>query len=95
MVLNVDGSSLINPENTGYDGLIRKHNGSFQLSFDGSMGIFNILHAEIQALWIEIKLCWEVGYKKLMCYCHSLNVLQLVTKNTPRFHHYANILELI
>jgi len=31
---------------------------------DWSVGISNILHAEIQALWIRIKLCWETNYKK-------------------------------
>ncbi|AES64021.1 hypothetical protein MTR_2g015900 [Medicago truncatula] len=44
---------------------------------------------------IGIKLCWEVGYKKLMCYSNSLHVGQLVSKNTSRFHHHANILEFL
>jgi len=30
-----------------------------------------------------------------MCYSDSLHVVQLVLKDTPRFHHYANILKLI
>jgi len=33
MILNVDGNTLTNPGKTGYGGLIRKHNGSFQLGF--------------------------------------------------------------
>ena len=50
MILNVDGSALTNPGKAGFGGLIRKHDGSFQLGFFGSVGISNILHAEIQAL---------------------------------------------
>ncbi|XP_024630775.1 uncharacterized protein [Medicago truncatula] len=95
MILNVDGSALANLGKVGYGGLISKHDGNFQLGFFESVGIFNILHAEIQALWIGIKLCWEAGYKKLMCYSDSLHVVQLVSTDTPRFHHYANILKLI
>jgi len=59
------------------------------------MGISNILHAEIQALLTGIKLCWKAGYIKLMCFSDSLHVVQLVMKNISRFHHYANLLELI
>jgi len=64
MILNVDGSALTNPGKVGHGGLIRKHDDSFQLGFFESVGISNILHVEIQPLWIRIKLCWEAGYKK-------------------------------
>jgi len=57
MILNVDGSALTNPGKAGYGGLIRKHDGSFQLGFFGNVGISNILHAEIQALLTGVKLC--------------------------------------
>jgi len=95
IILNVDGSALNNPGKAGYGGLMRKHGGSFLRGFFGSVGIPNILHAEIQALLTGIKLCWEAGYRKLMCFSDSLHVVQLVMKDISRFHHYANLLELI
>ncbi|XP_024626898.1 uncharacterized protein [Medicago truncatula] len=95
MILNVDGSALTNPGKACYGGLIRKHDESFQLGFFGSVGISNILHAEIQALLTSVKLCWDAGYRKLICYSDSLHAVQLIMKETTKFHHYANILELI
>jgi len=50
-------SVLTNPGKTGYGRLIRKHDVSFLLGFIGSVGISNILHAEIQALLTSVKLC--------------------------------------
>jgi hypothetical protein len=67
MILNVDRSALANPWKAGYGGLIRKHNGSFQLGFFGSVRISNILHVEIQALLTGVKLCWDTGYRKFIC----------------------------
>jgi hypothetical protein len=57
MILNVDGSALINPSKVNNGGLIWKHDGSFQLGLFRSVGISNILHAEIQTLLIGEKLC--------------------------------------
>jgi len=95
MILNVDGNALTNPEKESYGGLIRKHDRSFQLGFSGSVGISNILHAEIQALLTSVKLCWDAGYKKLTCYSNSLQIVELLTKENTKFHHYAYLLELI
>ena len=44
---------------------------------------------------IGIKLCWEAGYKKLVCFSDSLHVVQLLSKKVSRLHYYANLLELI
>ena len=75
IILNVDGSALNNPGKAGYGGLIRKHDGSFFRGFFGSVGISNILHAEIQVLFTGIKLCLEAGYIKLICFSDSLYVV--------------------
>jgi len=50
MVLNIDGSALTNPGKAGYSGLVRNFEGKFQFFFYGSVGLSNILHAEIHAL---------------------------------------------
>lgn len=95
IILNVDGSALNNSGKANYGGLIRKHDGSFLRGLFGSVGISNILHAEIQTLLIGIKLCWETGYRKLMCFFDFIHVVELVMKDISRFHHYSNLLELI
>jgi len=95
MVLNEDGSALTNPDTTRYGGLVRNFEGKMQFAFYGSVGLSNILHAEIHAFMIGIKLCWEAGYKKLVCFSDSLHVVHLVSKEVSMLHHYANLLELI
>jgi hypothetical protein len=57
MILNVDGSPLTNLSTASCGGLIEKHEGSFQFGFFKSVGISNILHAEIHILLIGLKLC--------------------------------------
>jgi hypothetical protein len=64
MVLNVNGSALTNPGKAGYGRLVRNFEGKFQFAFYGSVGLSNILHVEIHAIMIGIKLCCEDGYKK-------------------------------
>jgi ribonuclease HI len=78
MILNVDGSALINPSKVNNGGLIWKHDGSFQLGLFRSVGISNILHAEIQTLLIGVKLCWDTYYIKIVCYSDSFHIVQLV-----------------
>jgi len=91
LVLNVDGSALTNPGQAGYGGIVHNSGGKFLFGFYGSVGLSNILHAEIQALLTGITLCCEAGFKKIVCFSDSLHVVQLVAKETPRFHHYANL----
>jgi len=51
MIFNVDGSILTNPGKVDYGGLVRS------FVFYSSIGLSNVLHVEIRALMIEIKLC--------------------------------------
>jgi len=95
MVLNVDDNALTNPSKAGYGGLVRNFERKFQFAFYGSVGLSNILHAKIHALMIGIKLCWEAGYKKLVCFSVFLHVVHLVLKEASRLHHYVNLLEHI
>jgi len=95
MILNVDGSALTNLGKVGFGGLVHNHDGTFQFGFYGSVGLSNILHAEIQALLVGIKQCWQTEFRKVMCFSDSLHVVQLVKEGTSQFHHYANELEII
>jgi len=66
LVLNVDGSALTNPGQAGYGGIVHNSGGKFLFGFYGSVGLSNILHAEIQALLTGITLCCEAGFKKIV-----------------------------
>lgn len=52
-------------------------------------------HTEIHALLVGLKLCWQAGFQKVICYSGSLHVVQLVSMGIHHFHHYANMLEII
>jgi len=102
MVLNADGGSLLNSCKTSlnsckisFNGLVTNYECSFQFAFYGSVAILNVLHVEIKALLVDIELCWQAGFKKQLCFSNYLHVVQLVTINTDRFHHYVNILKSI
>ena len=82
MVLNVDGSAVINPGQSGFGGLVRNQEGNFYFGFYESIGWSNMLHVEIQALLIGIKLCWQAGFKKVICFSDSLHVVKLVAMGT-------------
>ncbi|KAK2412910.1 putative MO25 protein [Trifolium repens] len=51
MILNVDGSSIGNPGISGFGGLIRNADGAWVHGFFGNLGITNILHAELMAIY--------------------------------------------
>jgi hypothetical protein len=91
MILNVEGSALTNPRKAEFGGLVRNHEGSFQLSFYSSVRISNVLHGEKKSLLLDIKLCWQTSFKKLLCFSDPLNVIKLLTMGTNRFHPYANL----
>jgi ribonuclease HI len=61
---------------------VRNYEGNFHFGFYVSVGSWNVLHAEIQALLIDIKLCWQTDFKKVICYSDSFHVVQLVTMGT-------------
>lgn len=95
MALNVDGSAINNPGWVGFGGVIRDHNGVFKKGFYGSVGYSNILHAELMALFLGISLCWELGFRKVMCFTDSLNVLKLIEDGDHNFHSFGNEIALI
>lgn len=50
VTLNVDGSTLTNPSLIRFGGLVRDSSGSFLRGFYGSVGVSDILYAEVLAL---------------------------------------------
>nr|KYP44262.1 14.7 kDa ribonuclease H-like protein [Cajanus cajan] len=67
VTLNVDGSALTNPGDSGYGGLVRDHEGKFILGFYGSIGVSNNIHAEIMALLKGLEICWARGFTHVRC----------------------------
>jgi ribonuclease HI len=95
MILNVDGSSIGNPGISGFGGLIRNADGAWVHGFYGNLGVTNILHAELMAIYKGLLLAWERNIKDLWCYSDSRTAIKLITEPVDEWHHYAAILNNI
>ncbi|KAE9610055.1 putative ribonuclease H-like domain-containing protein [Lupinus albus] len=95
VALNVDGNSLGNPGKAGYGGLLRDNMGSWISGFMGSVGISNNLHVEPMGPLYGLQLAWDMGFRKVICYSDSMDVISLVHGSRPNYHHYmATVLRI-
>jgi ribonuclease HI len=99
MCLNVDGSLLGATDSAGYGGLLRNNNGEFILGFYGAAATPSILFAELMAVLKGLQLCWENGYRRIVCCSDSLHTVNLIRDGVSVHHRFANevfsILQLI
>ncbi|GAU43217.1 hypothetical protein TSUD_301040 [Trifolium subterraneum] len=90
MCLNVDGSLLSSKNSAGYGGLLRDNHGDFIWGYYGVAAAQNILYAEIMAIYQGLKLCWENGYRKVLCCSDSLLAVNLIRQGGTPHHRFAN-----
>lgn len=95
ITLNVDGSAINNPGMAGFGGLMRDCDGCFLHGFYGTVGVSDILHAKLMALFQGVPLCWELGYRKVNCYLDSLHTMKLIEEGDQNFHRFGNEIALI
>lgn len=95
MALNVDGSARSNPGRAGLGGLVRNHAGSFLVGFYGSAGHTSVMHAEVLGLLNGLMVCWDAGYRMLVCYSDSAHAVELVKQGVAIHHPLANELAAI
>ncbi|GAU20525.1 hypothetical protein TSUD_130830 [Trifolium subterraneum] len=92
MILNVDGSSI---DISGFEGLICNADGAWIHGFFGNLGVTNVLHAELMAIYKGLLLAWEPNIKELWCYSDSEMAITLIIEPIDVWHHYAAILNNI
>ncbi|KAK2448759.1 hypothetical protein QL285_008006 [Trifolium repens] len=95
MILNVDGSSIGNPSISIYGGIIRNADGVWIHGFFGNLGVSNILHAELMAIFKCLQLAWELNIRDLWCYSDFVTTLKLIYEPVDEWHHYAAIIRNI
>lgn len=95
VVLNVDGSSLGNPGQAGFGGLIRDHNGSWILGFSGYIGIVDSVEAELKGIESGLRLAWDCGYRDVSCRSDCWKAILLSQDSTSQPHKYVEITESI
>lgn len=71
MILNVDGSSLGNPNVSSFCRLIQNADGVWIHSFASNIDYSNILYVELMTLYYGLCMDGELDIKDLMCYSDS------------------------
>lgn len=74
----------------GFGGLIRDVHGNFLKGFHGYLGNSTIMHAELMIIFHGLSLCWDLGYKRIICSYDSMNTLKLIDSVDPFFHKLGN-----
>jgi ribonuclease HI len=93
--LNVDGSLLGSSNSAGYGGLLRNRDGEFVWGFYGAAPLQNILFVEILAILNGLKLCWDRGFRKVLCCSDSLLSVNLIKHGLTVHHRFANEISCI
>jgi len=95
-VLNVDGSCIGTPKRTGYSGVLRNSVGYYISGFSGFIpNTTDILLAELTAIHQGLILVIDMDMNDLVCYSDSLQAINLVMNEIPRYHTYAVLIQNI
>jgi ribonuclease HI len=88
MILNVDGSSLGNPDVFGFGGLLRNDDGAWYCGFTENIGFSIILHAELLAVYHGLRMAWELGMSELVYYFDSKTAIKFIKEPVNGWHHF-------
>lgn len=94
-MLNVDGNSMDNPGQAGFEGLLRMHDGEWLVGFYGSIGYLENLQAELAAIFFGLSMAWDQGMRKLVCYSDSKLVIELSLKSMNDNHAHGALISAI
>ncbi|CAJ2654824.1 unnamed protein product [Trifolium pratense] len=70
--------------------LMHNNNGDFILGFYGAAVVPNILFAELMAVLHGLQICWENGFRKIICFSDSLQGVSLIRDGVSAHHRFAN-----
>ncbi|PNX57971.1 ribonuclease H [Trifolium pratense] len=81
---------LGSPQSAGFGGLIRNIDETFLGGFYGVVIHASILYTEIIALLHGLELCWDIGFRSVICFSDSLQTVTLVKTGVSPYHQFAN-----
>ncbi|KAJ1380966.1 Ribonuclease H domain [Sesbania bispinosa] len=79
--LNTDDSSFGNPGNAGIGGIFRDATGTWVLGYFSSIGVSNIVEAELKAILFGLQIAWDRKYMRIKCYTDSTHAIDLISKD--------------
>lgn len=83
--INVDGSSLGNPDRSSCSGLIRNIHGQWLSGLSAFYGVTTKLNAELLAIYHVLDTAWKVGHCAVICEYNSQMALDLISKRCSVF----------
>jgi ribonuclease HI len=86
----VDDSLLGSTNTSGYGGLLRNNNGDFLLGFYGAAANPSILLAELMTILHGLQICWDKGFRRIVCFSDSLQTINLIRDGVSVHHRFAN-----
>jgi len=87
--VNVDGSSLSNPERSGFRGLIRNNNGDWLLGFSGFCGITS---SELYAIFHGLHIAYYAGYMNIILESDFRMALDFIMSDVQSHHPHAPLI---
>lgn len=78
MILNVDDSSLSNPDVSDFGGSIRNVNGAWIHVYADTIGYSKILHAELMTIYHDLCMTWEFVIKDMICSSDSNSIMVIL-----------------
>ncbi|KAJ1410831.1 Ribonuclease H domain [Sesbania bispinosa] len=95
MAINCDGSSYGNPGAAGFGGIIRDNLRAWIIGCNGSIGIVDNTHAELQGIRSGLQLAWNKNYRKIVYFTDSLHAIHLINEGDIAYHRYASLIREI
>jgi hypothetical protein len=93
--LNVDGRLLGAQQTASFGGLIRNSAGVVIKGFYGVVSHESVLFVEIVAVLHGLDLCCETGFRNIVCFFYSLQVVTLFKNGVSPHHSIANGIQSI
>ncbi|GAU33795.1 hypothetical protein TSUD_221330 [Trifolium subterraneum] len=94
VILNVDGSCLGSPARAGYGGIIRNDSGFYLSGFSSFIReSFDILLAELYAIYQGLTLAKDLDIDELVCYSDSLLCINLIKSLIVKYHIYVVLIQ--
>lgn len=89
-VMHVDGSFNRRAAAMSCEGLLQNHEGARIVGFASFEGIGEVFLAELIAVIRGLKLAWQKGVRKLLCYFDCMEVVEMLSENrSHNLYSYA------
>ncbi|CAN1186305.1 Putative ribonuclease H protein At1g65750 [Linum perenne] len=95
VVLNTDGSVMLNTSNAAAGGLLRTDMGRCIAAFSTNLGRCSITRAELRGIIGGLNLAWDVGARRVMVQVDSRAAVSLISNASNPCHQHAGEVTLI